>query len=348
MEKKIFELRGNPARMVVQLFKGVATDEGKLPFHDIHRKTLTAIADHIFHMEIDVDELACDFASAQGATDDTELRREITHMASVLPYLEEDSIVQKTDALGRLASAWGVTDVTVKGAMDFARNKKMLSLLDSFRTNKPEMGRGLLSLYWGFLKSGLHLDGNRKILDRYEVYRTLPTGTVGRALVAYYDDNNFPIPGSSGAPFANNLLVHDIHHVMAGYDTSPLGELCVYAFDGALSRSDYSGAMVGSVANFQLGYIRYPNINSWKGQFDPEMIYRATERGHGCKVNYLDEEVDFHAVCAEPLASLRERFGIESEGSMVRRPEDPWCGPLGPPDERESPDIAEHGITKFE
>jgi hypothetical protein len=348
MEKKIFDLRGSSVKSVIQLLKGVATDEGRVPFHDIHRSTLVAIAEHIFQTPVDPDELDSDFGTAPDDIEDHELRREITHMASVLPYLEPDSIEPRAEALQRLASNWGVTDVTIKGAMDFARNKKTLIYLDSFRTNIPEMGRGLLSLYWGFFKSGIQRDGDAKRLAKYEAYRSLPVETLGHAFAAYYDDNKFPLPGTAGAAFSNNLSLHDVHHILAGYDTSPLGELCVYAFDGALSRRDYSSALVGSVAQFQLGYARYRDTPSWRNQFDPEMIYRAAERGHGCRVNYVDDSIDFDSFSAEPLAAVRERFGIDPEGAFVRTAADPWCGSLGPPDDRENPDLLREGIQDFE
>ncbi|MAJ60589.1 MAG: hypothetical protein CBC48_11520 [bacterium TMED88] len=348
MKKKIFDLRGSSVRSVIQLLKGVATDEGRVPFHEIHRNTLVAIAEHIFETSVDPDELDSDFASVQSDIEDNELRHEITHMASVLPYLEPDSMTPRAGALERLASSWGVADVTIKGAMDFARNKKTLIYLDSFRTNIPEMGHGLLSLYWGFFKSGIHRDGDAKRLARHEAYRSLPVGTLGHAFAAYYDDNKFPLPGTAGAAFSNNLSLHDIHHILAGYDTSPSGELCVYAFDGALSRRDYSSALVGSVAQYQLGYARYTDTPSWRNQFDPEMIYRAAERGHGCRVNYVDQSIDFYSLRDEPLAEVRERFGIDPEGALVRTPADPWCGPLGPPDERENPNLLDEGIQSFE
>ena len=151
-----------------------------------------------------------------------------------------------------------------------------------------------------------------------------------------------------GAAFSNNLSLHDVHHILAGYDTSPLGELCVYAFDGALSRRDYSSALVGSVAQFQLGYARYRDTPSWRNQFDPESIYRAAERGHACTVNYVDEPIDFDSLKEKPLAEVREHLGVDPEGALVRAATDPWCGALGPPDDRENADLVNEGIDKFE
>ena len=347
MEEKVFELRGQQAQAVIQILKGVATDDGALPLNEIHRKTLSSIADHLFHMEVDVEALPASSTDVQEQITGESLRREIVHMASVLPYLETDDIGQRGQALGRLAKAWNVSDLLVKGALSFAKGNKTLLYLDSFRSNKPELGQGVASLSWGFLKSSLHLDGNKKLLADYESYRELPAETLGRTMVAYYDDNLFPLPGNAGAPFSNNLTSHDRHHVLAGYDTTPLGELCVFAFDGALSSRDYSGAMVGIVAQFQLGYAYDPTVRAWRDQFDPDMVYRAAERGYSCKVNYLDQPVDFDALMKRPLAEVRESFGIPPEGALVNGPDDPWCGQMGPVGERVSTEIAKEGLVKF-
>jgi len=347
MENKIYEVSGADARAVVQVFKAVATDEGALPLHEIHQRTLQAIAEHVFHTPMELETIPSVFGDALESVADESLRREVVHMASVLPYLETDDLGERGEALGRLAKAWGISDLTIKGALALAKGHKTLLYLDSFRTNKPELGQGVAALSWGFLKSSLHLDGDPKELARYESYRDLPAGTFGRTLVAYYDDNRFPLPGTVGTPFSNNLTAHDRHHVLAGYDTTPLGELCVFSFDGALSKADYSGAMIGVVAQFQLGYVYDPTVRAWRHQFDPDMVYRAAERGHACQVNYLDESVDLDALMEKPLREVREEFGIPHEGALVRGPEDRWCGEMGPVDEREDPDIAKEGLLKF-
>jgi len=348
MNTKIFDLNEAEACAVLQIFKAVATDEGRLPLHEIHQKTLAAIAEHVFHADVDLSGLPASFAGPLESIADEALRHEVVHMASVLPYLETDDLAERGEALGRLAKAWKVSDLTVKGALSLAKGHKTLLYLDSFRTNKPELGQGVAALSWGFLKSSLHLDGDKKELARYESLRELPAYTFGRTLVAYYEDNLFPLPGSVGSPFSNNLTAHDRHHVLAGYDTTPLGELCVFSFDGALSRANYSGAMIGVVAQFQLGYAYDPTVRAWRHQFDPDMVYRAAERGHACKVNYLDESIDLDTLMTKPLNEVREHFGIPLEGALVRGPDDRWCGEMGPVGERESPDIAKEGLLKFD
>lgn len=191
-------------------------------------------------------------------------------------------------------------------------------MLDTFRINHAELGRGFFGQAWGLLKGTLKLDGDEETLAGYESYRELAPDTLGRTLVAYYDDNRFPLPGSVGAAFSNTLTTHDRHHVLSGYDTTPLGEVCVLAFDGAISRRNFGGALIGAVAQFQIGFVFDPTVRAWRHQFDPEAVYRAVERGHACRVNYLDEYVALDSLREHPIEEVREHFGIPAEGAMVR------------------------------
>ena len=63
---------------------------------------------------------------------------------------------------------------------------------------------------------------------------------------------------------------------------------------------------------------------------------------------YVDDPIDFDSFSAEPLAAVRERFGIDPDGAFVRTAADPWCGSLGPPDDRENSDLLREGIQDFD
>ena len=307
MNRKIFEVRGEDVNQVINLFKGICTDEGALPLHEVHQKTLEAIATHIFKATVDLDTLDGKFSASANSIADEDLRHEVTQMAAVFPFLEPEGVKQRAAALSRLAKIWGATDLNVRSAASFAKGHKALILLDTFRTNHSELGSGLAGQTWGLLKGTLKLDGDKETLARYESYRELPANTLGRTLVAYYDDNEFPLPGSVGAPFSNTLTTHDRHHVLSGYDTTPLGEICVFAYDSQISRSNFGGAIVGAVAQFQVGYVFDPSVRTWKHQFDPEIVYRAMERGHACKVNYLDEYVGVYRTLIYGFALVRQK-----------------------------------------
>lgn len=87
MSRKIFDLKEDQAHRVVSLFKGVCTDEGALPLDDIHRKTLTAIASHVFGTTVDVEVLDAEFSAHADSITESDLQHEIVHMAAVRRFL---------------------------------------------------------------------------------------------------------------------------------------------------------------------------------------------------------------------------------------------------------------------
>jgi hypothetical protein len=344
--KKIAQVRGEAGHTILGLMKAVATDEGKLPMHEIHESTLQALANHLFHQEVDPSKLEANF-SAYDRIEDPELQKEVLHMGGIFPYLEEETVEQKASALVRLGELWGVRDNVVKGTLALCKGHKRLLYMDTLRMNKYEFGSTARTTL-KFLLGPLHLDGSKKILEQYHGYAELPDHTLGRTMVQYYQDNEFPLPGTPGATFSNALTQHDFHHVMAGYDTTPLGEILVQAFDHAISQGDASGAIVGVVAQMQIGLVFDPSVRAWKGQFNPDLFFRAIERGNDAKVDYLTPGYDMDPLMEEPLDEIRERFGIAPEGRLVNGPDDRWCGEMGPVTERESSDIVKQKGLNFD
>ena len=175
----------------------------------------------------------------------------------------------------------------------------------------------------------MHLDGDKKMLARFESYRDLDSNTFGGSLIQYYDDNDFPLPGTPGAFFSNSLWTHDMHHVLAGYPTSPLGETCILAFDGALMDLDMGKALIAYTAQFQVGLQFDKGLPTWKNQFNPDVVMRAYERGGNCKVDYLVKDFNFEPYLARPLAEVRSEFNIDPDGALINGPEDKWYGQVG-------------------
>ena len=344
--KQITAVRGELGETILGLMKAVATDEGKLPLHAIHRSTLEAMGTHLFHQEVDPDALAGTFAR-HDAIEDPGLQAEVLHMAGVIPYLEEETVEQKALALGRLGKLWGNEDRVVRGVLALAKGHKRLLYMDTTRMSRYEFGSTARTAM-KFLLAPLNLDGSKKVLAQYERYAELPRETLGRNMVRYYRDNEFPLPGTPGAPFSNALTSHDFHHVMAGYDTTPLGEILVAAFDHAISQGDGSGTIIGIVGQMQIGLVFDPSVRSWRNQFDPDLVFRAFERGSAAKVDYLAPGFDMNPLMDQPIEEIRERFGIPSEGQLVQRWEDRWCGEMGPVAKREGADIAHEPGLKLD
>ncbi|MEI8259825.1 MAG: hypothetical protein WCJ30_29560, partial [Deltaproteobacteria bacterium] len=60
------------------------------------------------------------------------------------------------------------------------------------------------------------------LVERYHLLvADAPEGSLGAQMRKFYDDARFDIPGTPGAPLPVEFLgSHDVHHVLAGYDTS--------------------------------------------------------------------------------------------------------------------------------
>ena len=56
--KAIMQAWGQQAEDILALLKAVATDEGKLPLHEIHKKTLEAVAAHLLESDVDIESLS--------------------------------------------------------------------------------------------------------------------------------------------------------------------------------------------------------------------------------------------------------------------------------------------------
>ena len=98
----------------------------------------------------------------------------------------------------------------------------------------------------------------------------------------------------------------------------------------------------------QIGLVFDPSVRSWKNQFDPDLVFRAFERGSEATVDYLTPDFDMHPLMEQPLEDVRERFGIPGEGRLVRSWDDLWCGEMGPVTRRKGPDIVHEPGLKLD
>lgn len=339
--KKILEVRGDAAQAMLGLLRQVATNEGVLPLHEVHRETLQAMAEHLFHTDFDPEAVAVPFSEAKGRITDEDLQRDLMNMAGIFPFIEEEHLQDRIDAVGRLGEAMDFDRKYTKRLHQLSHEAVTGLALCLYRPLSLEVGAPLWKATYKLAQSTLHMDGDKHVLARYQGYRDLPKDTFGGSLISYYDDNKFPLPGTPGAFFSNSLTIHDIHHVLSGYPTSPIGETCVVAFDNGVMDLDMGQALIGYVAQFQIGIQWDKGLKTWRNQFRPDVVLRAFERGGGATVNYLELDFDFSGHFERPLADVRRDFGIDPEGALIAGPDDKWCGDVGVVGERQSPDIIE-------
>ena len=160
--------------------------------------------------------------------------------------------------------------------------------------------------------------------DRYlsptpdvEALKTLPEGSLGREFVRYLDDNGLDanllresafIPAHKargeevGYLAERGFQLHDLFHVLTGYDTTPLGEVRVVSFTVAQVPAPYP-AMI--IASRPLQMVLYrPELLA------PVMDAICEGWTLGRRANSLIE-VHWEDYWDRPLSDLRSKFGLD-------------------------------------
>jgi hypothetical protein len=230
----------------------------------------------------------------------------------------------------RWAMALGVDDRVLLLARDLTSHAQARATADFYRLNwigdgedqRDRHFQALLARY-GTPAYALTLEPDPEERQRWAALEQCPPASLGRGLWDFYQQRGFRLPGEVGA--ANAALAHhDWVHLVAGYDTTPIGELEVTAFMAAASRSP--GAMLGflgAVSIYETGLLRSVVLQQAYPQTlaDPAARQRladAIRRGNRCRVDPL-LGVDYFGQAHAPLAQVRASWGL-----------DPGSGPASP------------------
>jgi hypothetical protein len=164
---------------------------------------------------------------------------------------------------------------------------------------------GVLRFFGAML---LRLRVNEDALPRYRRLGLLPDGTLGREYWKHMTEHGFGLPGEkAGVPVT--VAFHDVAHVLAGHDTTPLGEIQQGCFQGGNGRHDGFAFVQFVILHFHHGVKITPAAPPETGQFDPEKVLWAIHRGARCRVDMTDRW-NYWPLMALPLQQARERLGL--------------------------------------
>lgn len=174
-----------------------------------------------------------------------------------------------------------------------------------------------------------HLDASRLAIDaiapflpyrdapepeleaRYKTLAELPPDTFGRAFYEHFHRNGFEFPGNPAGLAEGFTTPHDSSHVLSGYSTSEMGELCVSTFIGAMHPDHPMAAEVLPVIySWHLGVKLNDIANSSHGAFEPRHFWTAWQRGAATTVDVVDAGWDFWAATEVPLEEIRADYGV--------------------------------------
>lgn len=248
-----------------------------------------------------------------------EQRRELIELMVTVELLSDPIPSWLSTSIEQWAKALEVEDNSLLLARDLAQNATATARADFYRLNwigtldqeQPDFQNKLARD--GMKAWVLTVEPDLEEARRWNELENCPAGSLGRALWDFYQKRGFAVPGIPGA--ANEVLAHhDWIHVLADYDTTPLGEMEVTAF--MASSSLVPGAtlgFMGTVSIYESGLLPSlvvpPGYNhSLSVPQGPERIADAIRRGKACHQDPL--MTDYFAIASCPLDELRRSWGI--------------------------------------
>lgn len=149
---------------------------------------------------------------------------------------------------------------------------------------------------------------NRAMAERYQSWRRLPPGTLGRAHADFIEARGLSFPGEPGGPL-EGIIVHDLEHLLSGYGTTPGEEFEVACFTAGHMDRDAFAMVLSVFFHFHLGIQVYPGEAPPAERFDLERAVRAMRRARAVWPD-ISTFWDFPAFVGRPLADVRDRLSI--------------------------------------
>ncbi len=284
---------------------------------DADRASVIAAARYIFKLDLSGDLAGLtppqgDELAALAAKPD--LATEATRFATVMALVDGTLDNAKLNAVLRLAATLGVeTDFVhdiaevVQGRLRDATAHMIRANLESI-TGKPWTTDGD-SIEWFLPYKGAHADP--ALAARFHALAELPEETFGHTFAIFYLSQKYAFPGEEQALNFKFATPHDSSHLLAGYDTTPRGELLVSTFTAAMHRNEaMSGHVLPVLFSWHLGIALNEVAGAAKGALDPQEFWHAWARGEKMKVDLFGPSWDFWAATGEPIEAVRTRVGV--------------------------------------
>lgn len=193
------------------------------------------------------------------------------------------------------------------------------------RVTRDLYHKSLWSMLGAVLGSLIREDG--PLLDRYRKLETLPAGTFGRALFAFYEENLFRLPGERGPMPGHLVAAHDARHVLTGWDGGVVGEVALAGFESGASPHARVAYLMSVLLHLHAGIQSLePYIPTRNAPVDVALVAREMARGAAASPEIIAADWDFWRYAERPIAEVRAALGVAPGG----RPDGVrWCGQGG-------------------
>lgn len=284
--------------------------------HALFLKLLNTDIDFNTHPAIDAGKAAAQLRSANEKRELLELLIAFEMLCSPIPQ-----------SLSTAIDAWSQalecdTDL-LKLSRELASNAITQATSDFYRHNWIGEGnhqddpafQNLVKKY-GDHAYGLCVQEDPEEYAKWNNLKNCPEESLGRHLWDFYQTRGFKLPGQLGAG-NESLAHHDWIHLIAGYDTTPVGELEVTAF--MASSSQFHGVtlgFIGAISILETGLLHsfYGADKFGKALSSADGIERvaqAIQRGKSCLVDPL-LDIDYFAIAGKPLQEVQASWWTAS------------------------------------
>ena len=200
-----------------------------------------------------------------------------------------------------------VIDALVKGRR---RKVRFLAMRRAMRVMLKEayLKEGVMGVLRVPLAMALRTPVNKDKLWNYKKLGLLPEGTLGREYWKHMTEVGFGFPGDvAGIP--DSIAYHDVAHVLADNDITPLGEIQQGSFQGGNRREDGFFFIQMVILQFHQGVQVTPATGAVTGHFEPDKVLWAIHRGAQVNVD-VTHQWNFWPLMPLPLHEARARIGL--------------------------------------
>ena len=283
------------------------------PVTDADRASINAAGSYIFRLNADPSVMTPPSAAElQSLAANPALANEAVSFATVMAFVDGTLDTRKLNAVLALAGKLGVKEDYVDDVAELAQGHLHDATGHMIRANMESiLGRPWPSddmMPW-FMPYKDRPDP--ALAARFHALSDLPENTFGHTFAAFYIANKYAFPGDPAALNFAFAAPHDSSHTLAGYDTSPRGELLVSTFTAAMHRKRaMAGHVLPVILSWHLGIALNDVAGAAKGALDPKEFWHAWARGEAVKVDLFDSSWDFWAATREPIDVVRSRIGL--------------------------------------
>ena len=254
--------------------------------------------------------------------DDPSQARQLIRLMVAMSLADGPPTKEQVALLSSFAAALGVEEPSV-GVVRHLAKKRLLSFRLAFmrhshvRTylrNTYHMLGGVRPMIRAILVARGVARENAELASRFHALERLPEDTLGHQFFRHFTDEGLAFPGEKGG-FPIGALFHDFSHVLAGYDTSPEGEMKNAAFQAGFTQDDDDFftmlfAIVIHTAGINMTPFPMPVLLGRIGQGSLALdVLHALRRGAAMKVD-LGDNWDFWEYVDLPIEAARERLGV--------------------------------------